>query len=121
MSLIQQGVTQILNTYKELLNTIERRDSEKFSDCIIQLDALINQQMQNIDEEMQSSHALRKRTVEFVDQLNKCKNLVAKGSGASFDSNFDNLEEGILEASKTIFLLEYELKQCRPESNLLKD
>ncbi|MGM5487954.1 MAG: hypothetical protein ACQESG_03320 [Nanobdellota archaeon] len=121
MSLLQQATTQILNTYKELLTTIEKRDSERFSDCLIQLDALINQQIQSIDAEFQSTHELRKQAVEFVEHLNTCKHIVGSGSGASFDSNFDNLEKGILEASKTIFLLEYEMQRCRPESNLLKD
>lgn len=121
MSLLRSGVTQALNIFYDMKEAVHNRDSRKFSECLMQIDAILNQQLQYIDEEFQCGHTLRKQAVEYVENLNRCKRFVGKEEGISLESNFDTLENDLLESAKSIFLLEYALKKDRPKSMLLKN
>lgn len=121
MTVLQSSTIQAFDLYRTMQEAIKKKDLDTFTQKVVEIDATINQLTQFIDAELNSSHNLRKLSVEYMDALYKCKAHVKKDAGISISSSFEGFEENLLKAVSIVLLLEYELKQSHPESPLLEN
>ena len=121
MTILQTNALRAMEGLSSIKKCIKDNDKGHFDKKIIEVGATINQMLQFLDEEMKSTHKLRKIAVGFFENLQECQKVVNHDSGVTIKSNFEPLEEHLTEAVKDILIFEYELSQYNPESLLLTE
>jgi hypothetical protein len=121
MSDMNKGITQVMKLMKQIKESAKSRDMHEMTEGAIQMKALLEQQLQMLDQDFHSNHKIRKLAVEYGEALLRCKDFVGHSSGLSTASNFDKLEQDIVDATKIIFIFDFELREAKPDSLLLRE
>ncbi len=121
MSQFHRTIMDLLDIYEKAKTHKDEQGGKRFTDLTYKMRDIIGQHMDNIDQEMKSTHILRGELVKYFDELIKCSQLLEGETSTDIKLAFDKIGNHISESSKFITLIEHELEKIDKDHNLLKE